>query len=80
MKDDYRIGIFALGLFVGSALMATPAISGSLDREAYFGGTLQPMGPWFNRHVQNFNSLNNSEALRYPNSAAYETNEVVYRY
>jgi hypothetical protein len=77
MRSDYRIGIVALSLFIGPALMATPAVSASFDKEAHFGGTPKPMGPWFNRHVQYF--LNDFEAVGYVSGPGYN-GRIDYRY
>ena len=57
MKNIVRYGALALSLVGGAALMAAPvatAKADSVQRDGYFGGTWQPIGPRDNRHVKRY--------------------------
>jgi len=56
MKKTIRNGALALSMIAGAALVAVPATSAtarSILQDGYFGGTYGPIGPRYNRHVQN---------------------------
>jgi len=57
MKNIIRNGALALSLVAGAALIAAPASvaeAKSIQRDGYFGGTYEPIGPRNNRHVQRY--------------------------
>jgi hypothetical protein len=55
MKNIIRNGALALTVVAGAALVAAPtAMADSIQRDGYFGGTWNPIGPRNNRHVQRY--------------------------
>jgi hypothetical protein len=54
MKNMIRHGALALSLLAGGALIAAPTVAEakSIQRDGYFGGTYEPIGPRNNRHVK----------------------------
>jgi hypothetical protein len=54
MKNLIRNGALALSLLAGGALIAAPmaAEAKSIQRDGYFGGTYEPIGPRNNRYVK----------------------------
>ena len=54
MRHALRNGALVLALAAGAALVSAPASADSIQRQGYFGGTWEPIGPQNNRHVRRF--------------------------
>ena len=74
MKNMIRHSALALSLLAGGALIAAPATvaeAKSIQRDGYFGGTYEPIGPRNNRYVKRHHRSHGYYGRRYNDRGYY---------